>query len=64
MANVNIPHFDNLIGQKEIITDSKIFMCQGAPKPYNHPKSFLNMGNKNEYLCPYCSTKFIYKKNG
>ena len=34
-------------------------MCVGATPPYDHPHVFLDMGEAEEKICPYCST--LYK---
>ena len=34
------------------------FMCVGAMPPYDHPHVFLDMGDDNEIICPYCSTLY------
>jgi uncharacterized Zn-finger protein len=36
--------------------------CEGENPEIGHPKIFLNMDEKNDIICPYCSLKFIYKK--
>jgi hypothetical protein len=38
----------------------KEFMCVGANAPYDHPHVYLDMGEDNEKVCPYCSTLFSY----
>ncbi|MEM8542194.1 MAG: zinc-finger domain-containing protein, partial [Pseudomonadota bacterium] len=38
----------------------KEFMCVGAEAPYDHPHVFLDMGEDNEIVCPYCSTLYVY----
>ena len=34
------------------------FMCVGAKPPFDHPHVFLDMGDDNEIICPYCSTLY------
>jgi uncharacterized Zn-finger protein len=34
------------------------FMCVGARPPFDHPHVFLDLGNDNEIVCPYCSTLY------
>ena len=33
-------------------------MCVGANPPFDHPHVFLDLGNDNEIICPYCSTLY------
>ena len=35
-------------------------MCVGANPPFDHPHVFLDMGDENEKVCPYCSTLYVY----
>ena len=35
-------------------------MCVGANPPFDHPHVFLDLGNDNEIICPYCSTLYRY----
>ncbi len=63
MAGHSIPHFHNDAGHKSIEIGAKEFMCVGANPPFDHPHVFLDMGDENEKICPYCSTLFIYKSD-
>ena len=58
MANEIIPHFHNDLGVPAIEIGAKKFMCVGALPPQDHPHVFCDMGDDNEYVCPYCSTFF------
>jgi uncharacterized Zn-finger protein len=60
MAGHSIPHFQNDGGHRTIEIGVKEFMCVGASVPYDHPHVFLDMGDDNEKVCPYCSTLFRY----
>ena len=42
---------------------SKKAACDGEIALSNHPLVYLNVGDKGEVTCPYCSTKFIVKKS-
>jgi uncharacterized Zn-finger protein len=53
-----VPHFQNDLGEPVIEIGSKEFMCVGATPPYDHPHVFLDMGEDNEIICPYCSTLY------
>ena len=60
MAGHSIPHFQNDGGHRAIEIGVKEFMCVGASVPYDHPHVFLDMGDDNEKVCPYCSTLYRY----
>ena len=60
MADVNVPHFQNDDGVSTIEIGVKEFMCCGASAPHDHPHVFLDMGNDDEIICPYCSTIYKY----
>ena len=42
-------------------TNSKKLSCNGPDGPLGHPKVYLDMGDKNQITCPYCSKLFILK---
>jgi uncharacterized Zn-finger protein len=58
MAEHVVPHFHNDPGVPVI--GSKEFMCVGAKPPYDHPHVFIDMGDDNEAVCPYCSTLYRF----
>ena len=60
MAGGSIPHFQNDAGYPAIDIGVKEFMCTGANPPFDHPHVFLDMGDDNEKVCPYCSTLYRY----
>ncbi|RCW85333.1 MULTISPECIES: zinc-finger domain-containing protein [Phyllobacterium] len=60
MAGHSIPHFQNSAGHASIAIGVKEFMCVGANSPFDHPHVFLDLGDDNEKVCPYCSTLFRY----
>ena len=60
MASSLIPHFANDQGVEKISVGVKEFQCMGARPPYDHPHVFLDMGDDNEKVCPYCSTLYRY----
>lgn len=62
MADTTIPHYHNDAGAAVIHIGVKEFQCMGASPPYDHPHVYLDMGEENEIVCPYCST--LYKFNG
>jgi uncharacterized Zn-finger protein len=54
------PKFRNDRGVAEIRIGAKEFECIGQSPPEDHPHIFLEMGNRDEILCPYCSTLFRF----
>lgn len=60
MADAVVPHFANDQGVPVIRIGAREFMCIGARAPYDHPHVFLDMGDENEKICPYCSTHYVY----
>ena len=60
MADRIIPHFHNEIGLEFIVIGAREFMCVGALPPFDHPHIFIDMGDEDEAICPYCSTVFRY----
>jgi uncharacterized Zn-finger protein len=55
-----IPYFHNQPGASRVRIGAKKFMCVGDLPPFDHPHIFIDMGDENEIVCPYCSTLFIY----
>ncbi len=60
MAHSSIPHFHNTDGVSKIEISAHKFQCIGALPPFDHPHIYLDMGNENEIVCPYCSTHYVY----
>lgn len=58
MAERIVPHFHNDAGVQVIEIGAREFKCVGARPPYDHPHVFLDMGEANEIICPYCSTLY------
>ncbi len=58
MAGSLVPHFHNTAGVAVIEIGTREFMCIGAIPPFDHPHEFLDMGDANEIICPYCSTLY------
>jgi uncharacterized Zn-finger protein len=38
----------------------KEFECIGQSPPQDHPHVFLEMGDRDKILCPYCSTLYRF----
>ena len=60
MAEHATPHFHNEMGVPLIEIGSREFMCIGAKPPQDHPHVFIDMGDDEDVVCPYCSTHFRY----
>src|ERR1700674_3608963 len=60
MTDSIVPHFHNEPGVAAVRIGAKEFMCVGAKHPFDHPHVFLDMGDANEIVCPYCSTLFRF----
>jgi uncharacterized Zn-finger protein len=52
--------FRNDGGVKEIRMGVKEFECIGATPPQDHPHIYLEIGDHDQILCPYCSTMFHF----
>ena len=48
-------------GKKIISINFKKFNCLGARPPHDHPHTYLDIGRKEEIVCPYCGTLYKYK---
>jgi uncharacterized Zn-finger protein len=60
MSDHVVPHFHNDAGVAVIEIGSREFMCVGSNPPFDHPHVFLDLGNDNEIICPYCSTLYRF----
>lgn len=60
MAGGLIPHFQNNAGHPSITIGVKEFKCMGATPPFDHPHIFIDLGEDDEIVCPYCSTLYRY----
>ena len=58
MAESIVPHFHNDPGVPLIRIGTREFKCVGALPPHDHPHVYLDMGDMNEIVCPYCSTLY------
>lgn len=63
MAKAIVPHFHNDGGVPTIKIGVREFMCIGATAPYDHPHVYLDMGDDDEKVCPYCSTLYRFDAN-
>jgi uncharacterized Zn-finger protein len=58
MAGNSTPKFHNDSGVQAIAIGAKEFECIGAKPPFDHPHIFIDMGDEQEVVCPYCSTLY------
>ena len=61
MADPIVPHFQNDSGATTIHIGVREFKCIGAYPPFDHPHVYLDMGDADERVCPYCSTLFRFR---
>ena len=52
--------FGNDAGASEIRIALREFECIGASPPHDHPHIYLDMGEDDSILCPYCATRFRF----
>jgi len=45
-----------------IEVDTKRVACDGGGGALGHPMIYLEMGDKREVVCPYCSRRFVLKQ--
>jgi uncharacterized Zn-finger protein len=55
-----VPRFHNDVGVESIAIGAREFMCIGALPPFDHPHIFIDMGDEEQAICPYCSTLFRF----
>src|SRR5215470_15110919 len=60
MVANGIPYFHNDPGVGRVRIRVKKFMCAGDLPPFDHPHIYIDMGDDNEIVCPYCGTLFAY----
>jgi uncharacterized Zn-finger protein len=58
MAEHIVPHFYNDAGVDTIAIGVREFMCIGALPPFDHPHIFIDMGDQDEAIFSYCSTRY------
>jgi uncharacterized Zn-finger protein len=56
----NYGKFRNDNGATEIRIGLKQFKCIGVSPPHDHPHIYLDMGDEDTILCPYCATLFRF----
>ncbi len=60
MTGDRCPKFRNDHGASEIRIGVKKFHCIGVSPPHDHPHIYLNMGEEDTIICPYCATLFRF----
>ena len=60
MSGDGYPKFKNDRGVPEICIGVREFMCIGESPPQDHPHVYINMGEADTVLCPYCATRFRF----
>ena len=45
--------------EQQVIVASRSVSCAGGIGSSGHPNVYLNIGEKNQVICPYCSREFI-----
>ncbi len=58
MADNTVPYFHNSPGVPVVEIGAREFKCTGSKAPHDHPHIYLDMGQDEEIVCPYCSTLF------
>ena len=54
------PKFRNDRAVAEIRIGVRQFNCIGVSPPHDHPHVYINMGQQDAILCPYCGTRFRF----
>jgi uncharacterized Zn-finger protein len=52
--------FRNDRGVAKICIGVREFKCIGVSPPQDHPHIYINMGEADTILCPYCGTRFSF----
>jgi uncharacterized Zn-finger protein len=58
-------NYENILNASKEVEDALIgflkeFMCIGESPPQDHPHVYINMGEADTILCPYCATRFRF----
>ena len=60
MSDSGHPKFRNDRGVPEICIGVREFECIGVSPPQDHPHIYIDMGEADTILCPYCGTRFRF----
>ena len=58
MTSSPYPKFRNDHALPEIRIGAKEFNCIGVSPPHDHPHVYINMGEQDTIICPYCATPY------
>lgn len=61
MAERAVPRFHNDPGVASVAIGAREFQCIGAKPPFDHPHVYLDMGDSDDLVCPYCSTLYRFR---
>jgi uncharacterized Zn-finger protein len=54
------PKFQNDRAVSEIRIGTRQFKCIGVTPPHDHPHVYIDMGDDDTILCPYCATRYRF----
>jgi uncharacterized Zn-finger protein len=54
------PKFQNDHALSEIRIGTREFKCIGVSPPHDHPHIYIDMGDDDTVLCPYCATRYRF----
>jgi len=60
MSGRGYPKFRNDRAAAEIRIGVRELNCIGVSPPQDHPHVYINMGEQDVILCPYCATRFRF----
>jgi len=60
MSGSGYPKFRNDRAVAKIRIGVREFNCIGVSPPHDHPHVYINMGQQDAILCPYCGTRFRF----
>ncbi len=60
MSGSGYVKFRNDRGVPEICIGVREFECIGVSPPQDHPHIYIDMGEADTILCPYCGTRFRF----
>ena len=58
MTSSPYPKFRNDHALPEIRIGAKEFNCIGVSPPHDHPHVYIDMGEQDTIICPYCATRY------
>ena len=58
---MNSPEIKSAQNKDIEYVNTKKLSCAGVEGPLGHPKVYLDMGDNNQIVCPYCSKLFILR---